>query len=282
MQTFSGEVFVIGAGAMAEAFVKGVLEKRAITADRLVVTGRALGGRAAALGERYGVRVAGMEAAASARLVFLAVKPADVAEALAQVRPHLNGQPLVSFAAGVTMGWMAEIIEHRSPVVRTMPNIPVGVQEGVTAISFPEGGLEERDRRDILFLLEQLGEVVEIPERLMNAATAFSGSGPGFVCYFLEAMEQAAIRLGFDPLLARALLLQTVVGTARTLREWGLAPDELRRRVTSPGGTTQAGVAVMEDGRLREIVDAALQAAARRSEEMGQAYAVAGESAARE
>ncbi|WP_029421671.1 pyrroline-5-carboxylate reductase [Alicyclobacillus macrosporangiidus] len=274
METFAGEVFVIGAGAMAEAFVKGVIEKRAISPDRLMVTGRTLGGRAAGLREKYGVRVAGTEAAAGARMVFLAVKPADAAEALAQVRPYLQGQPLVSFAAGVTMDWMAEIIEHRSPVVRTMPNIPVGVQEGATAVSFPEAGLAERDRKDILFLLGQLGEVVEIPERLMNAATAFSGSGPGFVCYFLEAMEAAAIRLGFDPELARALLLQTVVGTARTLREWGLAPDELRRRVTSPGGTTQAGVAVMEAGRLADVVDAALQAAARRSEEMGRAYAV--------
>lgn len=272
----SGRLFVIGAGSMAEAFIRGLTERGAARGDQISVLNKSRPARLAELAAQYGIHpAAGYDAAQDAEMVILAVKPFDMAEALQAVAPYLHGQPVLSFAAGVTIGWMREQISHRSPVIRTMPNIPVAVQAGATAISFAPDVTGEQ-RRLALYLLSQLGTVVQIPESLMDAATAFSGSGPGFVSYFLEAMENAAVQLGFTPELARAFLLQTVMGTARTLVEWGLSPEELRRRVTSPNGTTHAGVQVMEAGRLRDVVAEALQAAARRSAEMGAAYVVEG------
>ncbi|MCL6637289.1 MAG: pyrroline-5-carboxylate reductase [Alicyclobacillus sp.] len=261
---------------MAEAFIRGVLQRGALQPAQLCVVSRNPQGRAVALQGQYGVRAGSYAQAAQARLVLLAVKPGDAADALAQVEPYLHGQPLVSFAAGVTMRWLEEQVQGKSPVVRTMPNLPVAVLAGVTAVAFPEHGLLPADRAWIRFLLEQLGTVVEVPESLMDAVTAVSGSGPGFVCAFLEAMEQTAQRLGMDPQLARPLLLQTLAGTAQALREWELSPAELRQRVASPGGTTQAGLAVFERGGLAALVSEALTAAANRSAELGQAFVSTG------
>ncbi|RIV24724.1 pyrroline-5-carboxylate reductase [Alicyclobacillaceae bacterium I2511] len=256
---------------MAEAFIKGVIRREAWPGDGLCVVNRGSGQRLEELQEHYGIVPSQWSVAAAARLVVVAVKPFDMAQALAQLSPWLHGQPVLSFAAGVSLAWMREQIVGKSPVIRTMPNIPVAVLAGAVALTF-EAGVPETDRDLVRYLLGRLGEVVEVQEELMDAATAFSGSGPGFVSYFLEAMEEAAVELGFTPEMARELLLQTVVGTALTLREWGISPQELRRRVSSPGGTTEAGVRVLKAGDLSGLVHRALQAAAARSTEMGQSY----------
>lgn len=265
-------VMVVGAGSMAEAFIRGITQERAVTPGHVWVINRSGPERLEELRDTYGISPAqSYEEAAQADLVVLSVKPLDMAIALEQVRPFLDGQLLMSFAAGVPRSWLLEQVHGRAHVIRAMPNLPVAVLKGATAVTFgPE--IAEGDRLHVLYLLEQLGEVVELPESLMDAATAFSGSGPGFVCYFLEAMEDAAVDLGIPAETARTLLLQTVVGTAATLAHWGLTPAELRRRVTSPGGTTNAGVTAMQEGNLNGVVLHSLRAAAARSAELGQAY----------
>jgi len=269
MQGWNGRIFVVGAGSMAEAFVRGITERRAVAAERIQVVNRHRSDRKKLLTDLYGVQaVEGFSEAAGADLIVLAVKPGDVAGALRSLSPYLDGQPILSFAAGVTLSHLRVLVERKSPVIRTMPNIPVAVLAGATAVSFAEE-VQPSDRDLVRFLLEQVGKVVEVPEPLMDAATAFSGSGPGFVCYFLEAMENAAVDLGFAPEMARELLLQTVIGTAKTLGEWGLSPRELRERVTSPGGTTHAGISMLQAGNLEGVVKQALRAAKDRSEEMG-------------
>lgn len=268
----SYRVFVLGAGSMAEAFIRGITEERAVTPGHVRVINRSGGSRLEELRDMYGISPAGsMADAAVADLVVLSVKPADMAAALEQVRPYLNGQLLMSFAAGVTSAWIGEQVDGHAHVIRAMPNLPVAVLAGATAVTFG-ATIADANRRHVLYLLEQIGSVVELPESLMDAATAFSGSGPGFVCYFLEAMENAAVELGIPAQTARALLLQTVVGTAKTLEHWGLTPAELRKRVTSPGGTTHAGVTAMQSGDLNGVVTQALRAAADRSAEMGRQY----------
>lgn len=269
MQGWNGRIFVVGAGSMAEAFVRGITERRAVASERIQVVNRHRSDRKKLLTDLYGVQaVEGFSEAAGADLIVLAVKPGDVAGALRSLSPYLDGQPILSFAAGVTLSHLRDLVERKSPVIRTMPNIPVAVLAGATAVSFAEE-VQPSDRDLVRFLLEQVGKVVEVPEPLMDAATAFSGSGPGFVCYFLEAMENAAVDLGFAPEMARELLLQTVIGTAKTLGEWGLSPRELRERVTSPGGTTHAGISMLQAGNLEGVVKQALRAAKDRSEEMG-------------
>lgn len=273
MQQFHDAIFVIGAGAMAEAFIRGVTEQQAVSPDKIHVLNRSHSQRLADLADNYGITPArSIAEVAACRLIVLATKPADCATALGQAAPYLQGQLLVSLAAGVTIDFLHEAAQGKAAIVRTMPNIPVAVLEGVTAVAF-QSSIQQRDRDDVLFLLRQIGDVVEIEEAMMDAVTAVSGSGPGFVCYFLEAMEEAAVKLGFTPQMARRLLLQTVVGTAKTLSEWGLTPRELRQRVTSPNGTTHAGVTQLEEGQVTAVVAGALQAAAARSAEMGRTYA---------
>lgn len=275
MREWTGKIFIVGAGSMAEAFIRGIIENKAAAPAQIQVVNRTREARRKLLVDLYGVEIAtDYEGAKTAELVVIAVKPADVLGALEQLTPYLHGQPVLSFAAGVTLDFMRGAIQFKSPMIRTMPNIPVAVLSGATAVSY-SAEVSPEDQELVRYLLEQVGKVVEMPENLMDAATAFSGSGPGFVCYFLEAMENAAVSLGFEPEMARELLLQTVIGTAKTLGEWGLSPRELRERVTSPGGTTHAGVTEMQTGNLEGTVTLALQAARNRSEEMGRQYAAA-------
>lgn len=265
-------LFLLGAGAMAEAFIRGIVRKGALQPEQIYVLNRSRGQRLMELQEEYGVVPAkSLMDAADAAVVVLAVKPADAAQALDELRPYLHGQLLISFAAGLSTEWLLEAIGNQAAVVRTMPNLPVAVESGVTAVAFAEH-VTHKDRLLARFLLEQVGAVVEMEESLLDAATAFSGSGPGFVCYFLEAMEESARRLGFDEETARALLLHTVAGTAKVLLDWQLSPEILRRRVTSPRGTTHAGLQVFEQSGLKTFVNEALQAAAARSAEMGKQF----------
>ncbi|WP_026962218.1 pyrroline-5-carboxylate reductase [Alicyclobacillus herbarius] len=274
MKRWSGEIFMIGAGSMAEAFIRGVTETHTVAPHQIVVTNRSRQERLAYLAQEYGVRIATSPSeAATARLIIVATKPVDVERALQGVVPHLHGQLLLSFAAGIPIERLRQYSQGKAWPIRTMPNIPVSVLAGMTTVTFGEG-IQDADKQAVLLLLQQLGDVAEIPESLMDAATAVSGSGPGFLCYLLEAMEEAAVDMGFEAELARRLMLQTLVGTARTLAEWGLSPGELRRRVTSPGGTTFAGLEVMRTGEVHQVLGKALQAAAERSRQFSESLTV--------
>lgn len=267
-----GEIFMLGAGAMAESFIRGVCQRNVVKPKDIHVLNRHRPERLEELARLYGVTpAASMADASSAQMVILSVKPYDVREALAELSPHLHGQTLVSFAAGIPIRFMEKVTEGRAQVIRTMPNVPVAVLEGAIAMASGVGVDAHRVER-AKHLLSELGIVVELDEELMDAATAFSGSGPGFVSYFLEAMEEAAVELGFSAEMARQLLIQTVVGTAKVLEEWGLSPAELRERVTSPNGTTHAGLSVLSDREMKGALVDALSAAAHRSRAMGDQY----------
>ncbi|AEJ44766.1 pyrroline-5-carboxylate reductase [Alicyclobacillus acidocaldarius] len=265
-------LFILGAGSMAESFIKGIVEEGVIDPRDIFVCNRSRRERLLELSEWYGITPAhSMARAADADLVILAVKPYDMMEVLKQLRPYLSDQVLLSFAAGVPIEAMQRATGGHPYIVRTMPNVPVAVGMGAIALSAPSTVPRDKLRR-VVEMLAGLGQVVEIEEGLMDAATAFSGSGPGFISYLLEAMEQAAVELGFAPELARKLLVQTVIGTAHVLREWNLSPSELRRRVTSPNGTTHAGVEVMQSQGVYQAIVEAVRRAAVRAEEMGREY----------
>lgn len=267
-----GQIFLLGAGSMAESFIKGVSHHPEVDSQEIVVINRHHPERLKSLAKTYGVTPAvSMADAAAAEVIILSVKPYTAREALLNLSPYLNGQTLISFVAGIPIAFMEKITEQRAQIIRTMPNVPVAVLEGAIAIAYGHH-VEESRVQYAKQLLSQLGIVVELEEQMMDAATAFSGSGPGFVSYFLEAMEQAAVQLGFSAEMARELLIQTVVGTAKVLEEWRLSPAELRQRVTSPNGTTHAGLTVLEDRKTRDAIAAALVQAASRSREMGDEY----------
>jgi pyrroline-5-carboxylate reductase len=266
------QTFVLGAGAMAEAFIRGVTKAGVIDPRDIAIINRGNADRLRRLVDRYGVRAAsGYADAAHADQVMVAVKPTDVREAMSQLAPHLNVPLLVSFVAGVSIECLQQYAGDRARIVRTMPNLAVAVGEGVTAVAYGPGVTEE-ERAYVVRMLQSLGQTVELPEHLLDAATALSGSGPGFLCYVLEAMVDAAKELGIPANLAEEMVVQTMAGTARTLMARHLPPAELRRLVTSPNGTTHAGISAMQQLGLPLAVKGGILRAAARSREMGEQF----------
>ncbi|KRB80536.1 pyrroline-5-carboxylate reductase [Nocardioides sp. Root190] len=252
-----GETLLAGlirAGRSAESIV--VVEKRAE--------------RAAELSERYAVEVvADVAAAAAADTVLLVVKPQDMADVLGEIGPSLRpGQLLVSLAAGITTAFVEDHVPEGVAVVRVMPNTPALVDEGMAAIS-PGTHCDDTHLAEAESLMASVGKVVQIPEKLQDAVTAISGSGPAYVFFVVEAMIEAGVHLGLPRTTAHELAVQTLVGSAAMLRETGEHPAVLREQVTSPGGTTAAALRELEVHGVRAAFLAALEAARDRSRELG-------------
>ena len=257
-------VAIIGAGVMGETLLSGLLRAGTPAADLLVCEKRAE--RAAELTERYAVTVTAHTGdVASAGTVALVVKPQDMAEVLADLAPHLGPDHLlVSLAAGITTEFMEARIPSGVAVVRVMPNTPALVDEGMAAISAgthcDDSHLERAEA-----LLRATGRVVRVPEKQQDAVTAISGSGPAYLFFVVEAMIEAGVHLGLPRTTATELVVQTVVGSAKLLRETGDHPTVLRERVTSPGGTTAAAIRELEDHKVRAAFITAMEAARDRS-----------------
>ncbi len=209
--------------------------------------------------------VANTEAAARAETVALVVKPQDMGEVLTEIAPHLRaGQVLISLAAGITTAYIEGHIPDGIAVIRVMPNTPALVDEGMAAISAGRHCDEEH-----LALAEQMlavtGRVVRVPEKQQDAVTAISGSGPAYLFFVVESMIEAGVHLGLPRSTSTELVVQTVVGSAKLLRETGEHPTVLRERVTSPGGTTAAAIRQLENHKVRAAFIEAMEAARDRS-----------------
>jgi pyrroline-5-carboxylate reductase len=222
--------------------------------------------RATELQERYGVRVLpNVEAAAAADTVVLVVKPQDMGDLLAEIAPVLTpGQLVVSLAAGITTAYLEARLPDQVAVVRVMPNTPALVDEGMAAIS-RGSHCDEDQLAEVESLMASTGKVIRVPERQQDAVTAISGSGPGYVFFVVEAMIEAGVHLGLPRATAAELVVQTVVGSAKLLRDTGEHPVVLRERVTSPGGTTAAALRQLEDHKVRAAFLTAIEAARDRS-----------------
>ncbi len=257
-------VAIIGAGVMGEALLSGLVRGGHDLADLMVGEKRVE--RAAELREKYGIEVvANTEAAARADTVALVVKPQDMGEVLTEIAPHLHvGQVLISLAAGITTSYIESHIPDGIAVIRVMPNTPALVDEGMAAIS---GGTHCDEQH--LAMAEQMlavtGRVVRVPEKQQDAVTAISGSGPAYIFFVVESMIEAGVHLGLPRSTATEMVVQTLVGSAKLLRETGEHPTVLRERVTSPGGTTAAAVRELENHRVRAAFITAMEAARDRS-----------------
>jgi len=261
---------LLGAGNMSSAMVAGWVRADPEMAERILVTDRG-SGRAAALAERHGLRhlQANAEVVAAADVVVLCVKPVDVEHVLREVSDLITPRKAIaSVAAGVGTATLETILDVDAPVFRFMPNVGVRVGSGTLAYSsgrFTDTAAEQM----VLGAFSLLGEVVPLDERLFDAATALSGSGPAFLGLIVEAFEDAGIVSGLTHTDARRLFLSTVAGTAELLRAEDLGCAELRRMVTSPGGTAAAGLAAMERGGVRGAIIDGVVAAMRRAGELG-------------
>ncbi len=262
-------VAIIGAGVMGETLLSGLIRGGRSAADLVVVEKRPE--RAEELREKYAVTVvADIAAAAAAETVALVVKPQDMADVLAEIGPHLRaGQLLVSLAAGITTAAIESHIPNGVAVVRVMPNTPALVDEGMAAIS-PGTHCDDHHLAIAEDLLSQTGRVVRVPETQQDAVTAISGSGPAYLFFVVESMIEAGVHLGLPRSTATELVVQTVVGSAKLLRETGEHPTVLREQVTSPGGTTAAAIRQLEDHKVRAAFITAMEAARDRSSELAQ------------
>jgi pyrroline-5-carboxylate reductase len=260
-------VAIFGAGVMGETLLSGLL-RAGRPADQLVITERRAE-RAAELTEKYGVRVLdNAEAAALADTLVLVVKPQDMGGLLSEIHDHVaEGNLVVSLAAGITTTYLESRLPQGRPVVRVMPNTPALVDQGMAAIS-AGAHCDPEHLHEAQALLAATGKVLEVPEKLQDAVTAISGSGPAYIFYVVEAMIEAGVVLGMPRTTATELVVQTLYGAATMIKETGQHPTVLREQVTSPGGTTAAALRELDDHKVRAAFITAMEAAAKRSAEL--------------
>ena len=258
------QVAIIGAGVMGETLLSGLIRAGRRVDDLMV--GEKRPERARELEERYGVTVvSNVEAAQKADTVALVVKPQDMDDLLKEIGPSIRpGKLVVSLAAGITTSFLESRLPEGVAVVRVMPNTPALVDEGMAAIS-RGSHCDEEHLLEAESLMDSIGRVLRVPEKQQDAVTAVSGSGPAYIFFVVESMIEAGVHLGLPRATAAELVVQTVVGSAKLLRENGEHPTVLREQVTSPAGTTAAAMRELEDHKVRAAFLAALEAARDRS-----------------
>ena len=266
------QLFFLGAGSISEAMMKGLLAAHLLPAQQITISNRKNTARLQELQQHYGVHISQNSATdiAQADLVILAMKPFDLATALHEVKPYLSPRQLiVSLAAGITTTAIERCLDGPVPVIRSMPNTSSFVQASATAICAGQYATPQQ-----LAVAQQLfsaiGISVRVNENQIDAVTGLSGSGPAYFYYVVEALLEAGLQCGLPADTCRQLLLQTLYGAAKMLQETGKDPAELRRQVTSPNGTTMAGIAVLDRGDVQQILQQAVQRATQRATEMGQ------------
>ncbi len=268
------KIAFLGTGNMAEALVKGLLRAGTATADEIVCT-EPRAERREELRARHHVAVtaSNVEAVRQAQLLVLSVKPQMMDALLDEIAEAVDHSKLViSIAAGVPISALARRLGAGSRIIRTMPNTPALVGQGATALS-RGAHATEADLAQAVALFEAVGTAVVVDEHLLDAVTGLSGSGPAFVFLAIEALADGGVKMGLPRHVALALAAQTVVGAGKLVLETGDHPGKLKDQVTSPGGTTIAGVHALEAAGFRAALIAAVEAATRRSRELGEAAA---------
>ena len=268
-------IAILGAGSMGRAILQGLLSPHVHVAAGIRITNRRPEAAADFDTEpRVSAWVtstnvdANREAVRGAAVVIVAVKPADVEAMLAEVAADLDDDAvLVSVAAGKTLQQLQRAAGATRAVMRAMPNTPAQIRRGVTGIAVGDHvSAAQRDLVESVFAT--VGSVVVVDEERLNALTSISGSGPAYVFYLIEQWEQAARELGFSDAEAALLVRETVRGAAELVLASGEEPEELRRRVTSPNGTTERAIGVLQQANFAEILDEAMQAAMARAREI--------------
>jgi pyrroline-5-carboxylate reductase len=261
----------VGAGNMGEALIKGLLAANLVPAEAIHATD-VRPERLKELNRQYGIQVSSdnAELIRRADIVILAVKPQIMEAVLTEIAPAVTRRKLlISIAAGVSTAKIRAVLHKDARLIRVMPNTPALVLEGVTAVAKAEG-LEAGDLETAGEIFSAVGRVVVLGEELMDAVTGLSGSGPAYIAVVIEALADGGVRMGLDRITAMTLATQTVLGAATLLRETGLHPGAVKDMVCSPGGTSIAGIAALEEGGIRTTLIKAVERATQRSRELGQ------------
>ena len=266
------KIAFIGAGNMAAALIRGLVKSGAAQPGQVIAADPSPE-QLARLAAEFGVATTADNAAAarSADLVVLAVKPQVMDKVLAGLAPAIGAtQLVVSIAAGVPIAAIAARLGPDARIVRAMPNSPALIAEGATALA-AGANADEADLFLARALFDAVGVTVTVGEPLLDAVTGLSGSGPAYAFLIIEALADAGVAMGLPRQSALQLTVQTILGSARMLQETGLHPAQLRDQVTSPGGTTSAGLHALEAGRLRATLSDAVERATEKSRELGRA-----------
>jgi pyrroline-5-carboxylate reductase len=268
------QIVFLGAGSMAEAIIRGLLQKEKVAARQIYAVNRSNTEKLQQLASRYRIQVGSMdglppEILRDANIIVLAMKPKDAAQAITRLTPFLNPeQLLISVIAGLSIGTMTSILQQEFPIVRTMPNTSSTIGLGATGISFSDNTTSEQQTmaNDIF---SSFGEVFIVEEAKLDILTGVSGCGPAYVYYLMEAMISGGIQGGLSEDMSRRLTVQTVLGAASMIKVTEEDPAILRKNVTSPNGATQAAIETMDRYQFTEGIEKAVMRGAERAQELG-------------
>ncbi len=261
---------IIGVGKMGEAILRGIIASEVVSPSNIVLCEK-LDSTIAKIEKEFSINIykSPLSLVEKADIVFICVKPQDIKELLEDISLKVDPKRhiFISIAAGIPIKFIANIIGEKTKIIRTMPNTPALISEGVIAIS-SNPNIDKESLEMAKILLATLGETVVVPERLMDTVTGLSGSGPAYVFLFIESLIEAGVRMGLHRDTALTLATQTVLGATKLLIDQQKEPSELKAWVTSPGGTTAEGLFVLEKGAFKALIMEAVERASMRSKEL--------------
>ncbi|GIN38290.1 MULTISPECIES: pyrroline-5-carboxylate reductase [Heyndrickxia] len=246
------KISFIGAGSMAEAMISGIIKKKLIDQKDIFVTNRSDDIKLSTLHDKYGVQITYKldELLNDVDIIVLAVKPKDADEGLQLIRPYIQPNTLIlSVLAGISISYIQSFLN--CPTIRAMPNTSAAIGKSATAIALSPD-VTKKQLNDTTKLLSAIGNTTIVEEEKLDAITGLSGSGPAYIYYIVEAMQQSAEEIGLEETVAKQLIIQTLLGATEMLSVSEKSPADLRKAVTSPGGTTEAGIRVLENNQVKE------------------------------
>ncbi len=265
------KIIFVGAGSMAEAIISGLVKETVVPSKNIFVMNKVDDQRLLQLQNQYQISIvsANRQELKEADLIVLATKPQDVHQAMREIEPLLNDHSaILSVIAGVTIDTIEQALGVR-PIARSMPNTSATIGKSATGIAFNHA-VDETLEKQMITLLEAVGLVEHVEEDALHTVTALSGSGPAYIYYLVEAFEESAIEQGLSKEVARALIIQTLEGATSMLKETKEEPALLRENVTSPNGTTFAGLEALKAGHFKELIGNCINVARKRSKELAE------------
>ncbi|MGM7635458.1 pyrroline-5-carboxylate reductase [Bacillus sp. Hm123] len=266
----------IGAGSMAEAMISGAISSGALKHTDIYATNRANETRLKELKDQYNIHTSYQidEMFENSKIIVLAMKPKDAKTALETIKPFISPTSLIiTLMAGVTIDFIERELNEPCGVIRSMPNTSAAVGKSATAIALNQHVSEEQKQKAIS-LFSSIGMTKIVKEEQLDAVTGLSGSGPAYIYYVVEAMEQAAEAIGLEKEISKPLIIQTLLGAAEMLSVSDGKAEQLRKAVTSPGGTTEAGIRLLENQQVKEAFVNCIQEATAQSKRLGLPYQI--------
>lgn len=263
-------IVFVGAGSIAEAMIRGIVGSGIMDPKNVFVMNKSDNERLVYLNKKYGVSIVCSERTAltKADLIILATKPKGINKVMSDISPFLkNDAAVLSVLTGISFEAIKNGLGARA-IAKSVPNTSSTIGKSASGVAWNELVSPEM-KESILNIFEAIGIVKEVDEDGLHTVTAISGSGPAYVYYFVEALEEAAVEQGFAKETARDLIIQTLEGAAMMLKVTGIEPAELRKNVTSPGGTTEAGLKALENRSFKKAISECVENAGQRSRELG-------------